>query len=355
MLRNVTIATVLVFFILSGNTWTQVEEADNMILIHKSVGDALIKEGNVRGLFNAYNSAHGTNFQFWDHDNNAPVLTDPQGGTHGDYGFPEGGATQPEHYENLFKQPVHVPPDNAFSRLLANHEVILFKSCSSAAFIEHDHRLNQIKNNYRAIRDVMDDHRDHLFIPFSPPPLNKDAPDTPPEMGARARAFADWLKTDFLTEKGPHPNIAVFDFFDLLAEDDPSDPGYNFLRSEYVKGWQDSHPNKAANEHIAPIFVDFVINSIKKYAKGTKGDVAPRESRDRRVTASDTGMACSIALSNFPPTSSECEILDLAPVDVVDDSAIPISISITPDGLLTSEDLAVQAHLSIGYARIIDE
>jgi hypothetical protein len=61
-----------------------------------------------------------------------------------------------------------------------------------------------------------------------------------------------------------HSNLFVFDFFDYLAESDPEAPDSNMLRAVYREG-DDSHPNKLANQEIAPFFVRFVLNAIETY------------------------------------------------------------------------------------------
>jgi hypothetical protein len=78
--------------------------------------------------------------------------------------------------------------------------------------------------------------------------------------------LANWLKSsEFLSG---HPNVYVFDFFNTLAEPEPSSPDYNMLREAYRNG-TDSHPNPAANEAIGPLFVQFTIDSIQAYRSKT--------------------------------------------------------------------------------------
>jgi hypothetical protein len=110
------------------------------------------------------------------------------------------------------------------------------------------------------MRDVMDQHPDHVFVVISPPPLNPAA--TTPEAAARARAFADWLTSDAYLEG--HPNVFAFDFFDHLAEDDPTASDYNMLRAAYRDG-EDSHPNQTANEVVGPAFSKAVMSAARSY------------------------------------------------------------------------------------------
>ena len=242
---------------------TEPIEADgtyaNLIFLHHSTGHNLIAQGNVRALFTQ------KGYQFWDHDYNTIGLTRPDGTrTQTSYDIPEitpgvrgGGNTDPEGLAVLFAQPVHSPPDNAFSRLL-QHEVLIFKSCFPNSAVKSDEMLEQNKTWYLGMRDVIDQHPDRIFISLTTPPLHPEA--TTPEDAARTRALANWLQSDeFL--KG-HPNLFVFDFFGLLA-----DPETNTLRTEYQRdpNTTDSHPNVLANQAIGPLFVDFVDEAVQIY------------------------------------------------------------------------------------------
>lgn len=242
---------------------TEVIETDgtytNLIFLHHSTGKNLIAQGNVRPLF----AERG--YAFWDHDYNTIGLTRPDGTrTRTSYDIPEltpgargGGNTDPEGLAVLFAQPVHDPPDNAFSRLL-QHEVLIFKSCFPNSAIRSAEMIEQHKAWYLEMRDVIDQHPDRVFIFLTSPPLHPKA--TILEDAARARALANWLRSDeFL--RG-HPNLFVFDFFDLLA-----DPETNMLRDEYQRDPDstDSHPNELANQTIGPLFVDFVDRAIATY------------------------------------------------------------------------------------------
>jgi len=231
----------------------------NLIFLHHSTGRNLIQEGNVRELLDQ------RGYEFWDHDYNTIGLTRPDGTlTQTSYEIPEiepgtlgGGNTDPEGLAMLFTQPIRDPPDNAFSRLL-QHEVLIVKSCFPNNAIESDDELEQNKLWYLEIRAVVDQHPDRVFILMTSPPLHPKK--TTSEDAARARALADWLSSDeFLAG---HPNLFVFDFFDLLA-----DPESNALRGEYQRDLDktDSHPNQLANETIGPLFVDFVDETVQTY------------------------------------------------------------------------------------------
>lgn len=225
----------------------------NVIFLHHSVGRHLIDQGQMRQHLTA------AGFELWDHGYNWERLNAPDGTRTGySYVIP-GDNTDPDGLAQLFSQRLYPWPLNAFSGLM-QHEVIVFKSCFPNSNITSDAQLEQYRSWYREMRDVMDQHPDHVFIVVTPPPLNPAA--TTPEAAERARAFANWLSSEeFLAS---HPNIFTFDLFDTLAEDDPSAPDVNMLREAYREG-EDSHPNTLANETIGPRFADFIVTSVETY------------------------------------------------------------------------------------------
>jgi len=229
----------------------------NVIFLHHSTGRALIAEGNVRPLLTELG------YQFWDHGYNHEGLVRPDGTpAHANYRIPGNqgqGNTDVDGLVELFSQPVTDPSSNAFSRLL-QHEVIVFKSCFPNSAIKSDDMQEQFQAWYRQMRDVMDQHPDHIFIIVTSPPLHPLA--TSADEARRARAIANWLKSDEYL-KG-HPNVFVFDFFDLLT-----DPSTNTLRAEYQLSPDDSdsHPNRLANETIGPLFAKFIDEAVQTYRR----------------------------------------------------------------------------------------
>jgi hypothetical protein len=229
------------------------QQFTNVIFLHHSVGNNLIEQGGVRELFNQ------AGYQFWDHDYNYIGLTDPNGNPTGySYSIPADN-TDPDGLHQLFHQPELPLPLNAFSGLM-QHEVIIFKSCYPASDIVSEEDLQASKQMYLEIRDVMDQHPEKLFIVVTQPPLNPAH--TTLEIANRARSFADWLKSDEYL--AGHPNVATYDLFGQLAEDQAGVPDYNMLKGEYRQG-TDSHPNEIANQVIAPDFVEFITQAIESY------------------------------------------------------------------------------------------
>jgi hypothetical protein len=229
----------------------------NLIFLHHSTGRLLIEQGDVRPLLD------DSGYRFWDHGYNQQGLIQPNGTPTGaSYHIPGNqgrGDTDVGGLAELFSLPVTDPPSNAFSRLL-QHEVIIVKSCFPNSAIKSDKMQAQFQTWYLQMRDVMDQHPNRIFIIVTSPPLHPLA--TNADEASRARAIANWLQSnDYVVG---HPNVFVFDFFDLLA-----DPATNTLRAEYQVSpdERDSHPNRLANETIGPLFVSFVDETVRTYKK----------------------------------------------------------------------------------------
>jgi hypothetical protein len=226
----------------------------NIIFLHHSTGENLILQGGVRERFTE------AGYNFWDHSYNAQGLRDPAGKYTGYSYIVPGDNTDPDGMARIFSQRAYDLPINTLSGLL-QHEVIIIKSCFAPANnIKSDQQLETYKSWYLGIRNTMDRHPDKVFVFVTFPPLNPA--ETNREEATRARAFADWLKSEeFLNG---HPNIFTFDLFGKLAEENPAAPDFNMLRQSYRNG-SDSHPNQLANETIGPLLVDFVIKAIGQY------------------------------------------------------------------------------------------
>jgi hypothetical protein len=228
----------------------------NLFFLHHSTGEGIINEGNVRGTIAQYNQAHGTHFELWDHGYNADGLRNPQGEPAGTYDIPDDN-TDPVGLYNLW-----TTDNEARRKILANHQVIAFKSCFPASDIQDDETLAQYKTWYLAMRDVFDQHPDKVFVVMSQPPLHRLA--TEPAVAKRARQFANWLKSaEYL---GGHPNIVCFDLFDQLAHADDGSAGANMLRYEYEGSHDnsDSHPNATANQAVGPRFAQFLMDAAQR-------------------------------------------------------------------------------------------
>jgi len=168
-----------------------------------------------------------------------------------------------------------VKQEAQLSDLVADYDVVIMKHCYPASDVLEDvggtdpSSPRQCLENYRAIyrllRDMFDENPDTLFILWTLPPrhrLFEPSDGDKDANAARATAFSNWLKGDFLTEGGSHHNIYVWDFRELVM-----DPDTNFLRYEYElsQSRSDSHPNKVANNEVGPQFAQFIVDSIADF------------------------------------------------------------------------------------------
>ena len=223
-----------------------------VIFLHHSVGESLIDEGDVRQRLT------DLGYQFYDHGYNDDGLVLADGTWTGrNFDVPDDN-TDPDGFADIFAQPLHDPPDNAFSHLM-QYDVIAFKSCFPVSDIQSDDQLAEYRSYYLSIRDRMDQYPNKIFIVVTSPP--QVAAYTEPEAAARARAFADWLTSDEYLRG--HPNVFAFDLFDLLA-----DPSTNTLRADYQADEDDAHPNELANQTIGPLFADSIHQAVRAYTPG---------------------------------------------------------------------------------------
>ena len=225
---------------------------DNLFFLHHSTGNGLITGGDMRGVIASYNTANGTSFAFWDHGYNEEGLRDPDGNETGtSYEIPN-DCTNPDGLHYLWTS-TESDATTCRNTIMANHQVIAFKSCFPASDIPDTDTLNQYKTWYLEMLSVFDQHPDNLFVVMSTPPLHRLA--TTSTAADNARLFANWLKSqEYL---GGHTNMVCFDLFDELACTD------NMLKYDYEGSHDDddSHPNDTANQTVGPIFANFLIDS----------------------------------------------------------------------------------------------
>ena len=161
--------------------------------------------------------------------------------------------------------------DIPFANLVADHDVVIMKHCFPASDVLEDSGnpdpASEIKSieNYKAVYRLLstkfDENPDTIFILWTLPPRHGLA--TNSEQAARATEFSEWLKMDFITEDGSHPNIYIWDFRNILM-----DPNTNCLKYEYELSHSDpnSHPNMAANNMAGPQLAQFIVESITDFA-----------------------------------------------------------------------------------------
>ncbi|MBD3267045.1 hypothetical protein GF373_10290, partial [bacterium] len=150
-------------------------------------------------------------------------------------------------------------PGNPFvgDQTITNYQSVYRHAAGSAETYAHNGAV------YQPLEQVFAAHPDILFIPVTAPPLHYGPwDDSNNENARRAREFNNWLVDEWLPSyQSAHPdldNVAVFDWFDILAFPDAHTEHPNRLRMEFGGNEGDSHPNQAANEHSVNVFSPFI-------------------------------------------------------------------------------------------------
>lgn len=207
-----------------------------ILFIHRSVGENLVVDGNIYSLIDK------KTFNFSD-------LNQNNGRLRNNFGIKKTNLTNclenttPKDLAVLFSQKTSQLKDYALT-----HDIIVIKSCYPNSNIKSEMELAQVKQNYRHIFQFFTNVSAKLVILTSPPlRFNK----TNIENAKRARELSEWLI------KNQSDSVYVFNLFDLLAETEQKRA--NTLKRSYQRFWFfDSHPNKIANQQIAPKFIRFL-------------------------------------------------------------------------------------------------
>ena len=115
------------------------------------------------------------------------------------------------------------------------------------------------KWHWRHIINVMKSHPNNFFIIWTNSPLV--FAETNSTEAHFSDLFCRWAKDTLArgldTQFGAFPrNVYVFDFFHKLAD------ANGFLQTQYASGPNDSHPNAAATELVAPMLVQEMLNAF---------------------------------------------------------------------------------------------
>jgi len=237
-----------------------------ILLLTHSVGRGLYEEGGISQWFENYNT-----------DNNTQVQIEQRDYPNDPYQW----SNFPHDFWNLW---INGYCDNTeinsecLDSLASKYDVISFKNSyeasdvlpdiggSSAAVNSTRKSLENYKLQYRALRDLLDQYPNDIFVVWTLPPrhrLHVPGTDTTALNNAsRATEFSNWLKSEWLAEDSKaHDNIFVFDFRSYLIDEK------NYLKFDYesTHTWSESHPNKVANELVGPILSEFLLNAIVEY------------------------------------------------------------------------------------------
>jgi len=136
------------------------------------------------------------------------------------------------------------------SKTVANYKAVFRHPAGPGKTYTHNGKT------YKALEDVFRANPKTLFIFVTAPPLRHRS--STDENAHRARVFNNWVKTDWLksyNKKNPGlNNVAVFDWFDILAFPDNRKTHSNRLQTGYGGASGDSHPNRAANAYSTRVF-----------------------------------------------------------------------------------------------------
>lgn len=142
------------------------------------------------------------------------------------------------------------------------YDIVILKHCFPVGDIEEDtgepdvtsniKRLENYKLQYEALKEKMRQFNQTKFIVWTIPALVDKA--TTEEKALRAQEFYNWVKNEW-DEKGD--NIFLWDFYELETE------GGLYLKNEYAKSLDNSHPNKIFSESVAPYFCQRIVDVIE--------------------------------------------------------------------------------------------
>jgi uncharacterized repeat protein (TIGR01451 family) len=192
---------------------------------------------------------------------------------------------------------------------------------------------------YKPLEDIFAENPDTLFIPVTAPPRHYAPSDATNDAEAhRARQFNNWLKNDWLASyNAAHPglnNVAVFDWFDVLAYPDDHSSHPNRLRAEYGGESGDSHPNDTANAYSTQVFAtdpdNFIDNAWSAFSGSEEGGEV-QKTASAGAPANGQTVTYTIFIRDLPTT---VQMTDEVPLSL---SYIPGSLTATT-GIVTDTD-----------------
>ncbi|QQS52091.1 MAG: T9SS type A sorting domain-containing protein [Bacteroidota bacterium] len=253
------------FFTILGMSLAILSNAqeNHAVFLHHSTGGNVYSEGNVPEWISDYNLGNGTDFSIEERS------------------YPDSPWGWSNYAYDYWKLWIDGSCDNVqpgiecIGSIAEGCELVIFKHCFPGASIgantgnpdvsSSSQTIENYQAQYRALRQMMDTMPETKFMLWTLAPLHRLS--TSADVAARAGEFVDWVKNDFLTEDSQdHPNIYIFDFFGLVAEQSasPTNGVQYCLKYEYERSHDgdDSHPNTAANEYAGPHFARAVVNAL---------------------------------------------------------------------------------------------
>lgn len=205
--------------------------------------------------------------------------------------------------------------------------VILFKSCfpnsniygnptdPPDAAISDAFTVGNFKAVYNNLLTYFATRQDKLFVVILAPPYATSEWDFDPGRAANARAFNNWMMTQWLAAY-PHPNVAVFDFYNVLTSNggDANTNDLGWASGNHHRWWSgavqhqqtvdvnyaayptdDSHPSQAGNVKATEEFVPLLNVFYNRWHSGASplqyNDLARFLASSANLPAGQTGDA----------------------------------------------------------------
>jgi len=226
------------------------ENGTKIIFLHHSTGRN-IWDGGVKEWFNNYNQINNVDYIIVEQD--FPKQS------------PYGWNNYPFDYWNIWVSHAGEDPymeEPTLEMITKKYDIIILKHCYPVANIKEDtgepdvtseiKRLENYKVQYEALKEKMKKFNQTKFIVWTIPALVEKS--TTEEEALRAQEFYNWVKDEW-DEKGD--NIFLWDIYDLETE------GGLYLKDEYAKSPDNSHPSKTFSETVAPYFCQRIVDVIK--------------------------------------------------------------------------------------------
>ncbi|MCD4789905.1 MAG: hypothetical protein K8R37_07895 [Bacteroidales bacterium] len=248
------------------------KDAYKIIFLHHSTGMNVWK-GQTKGIdkiknifsdinavpewFIEYNKKNGTNYYIKEQ-------AFPKG-------KPYGWKNYPYDYYNIWVKHAGNAPykeEPTLESLTKEYDFIIFKHCFPVSKLTEDtgkpdinseeKSIENYKLQYEALKNKMLQFPKTKFLVWTGAALVESK--TNVEQATRTKDFFDWVRNDWDTEGD---NIFLWDFYELETE------GGLFLKDEYARNSDNSHPNAEFAGRVAPLFCQRIVDIIETNGKNT--------------------------------------------------------------------------------------